>query len=247
VKSSTCTHKERVWNINHVWFITLLLLDELWTSTCLAKTVKIVYKERNGNQIPGIGRLLAGTSCCLFTQSTISRTKNLFKWNSIFWLFYLPCSQDIPMFITVFTGNALLFVHRNCAQASVNMNETSLKTYAHTTSSVLWASPSSVLSSVSIVSRHFRCEEASCQLVVEVCVPSLVVLGWQAPVLAYPFSCSVWLEGHCICSNVPDVLSEVQDLLSSCRSRTPNRTEASSLIVATPVVNVLLSVGVQSS
>jgi hypothetical protein len=75
VKSSTCTHKERVWNINHVWFITPLLLDELWTSTCLAKSVKIVYIERNGNQISGIGRL-AGTSCCLSTFHTAKHIQN---------------------------------------------------------------------------------------------------------------------------------------------------------------------------
>jgi len=49
----------------------------------------------------------------------------------------------------------------------------------------------------------------------------------------------------CMCWIVRNTLSKVQVLLNSCRSRTSNRTKASSLIVATPVVSELLSAGVQ--
>ena len=92
VRSSTCTKRGRVWNIKHGLvhhsFAWALLLDELWSSTWLAKTVKscIIKSEI---EIRCKSKLAGNSLFCqhLKQQSTIRRTKNLFTWNSVFWLF----------------------------------------------------------------------------------------------------------------------------------------------------------------
>jgi len=131
------------------------------------------------------------------TQQSTTRTKDLFNCNSVIWLFISALEPTAPSSqgCLFYTGEStLLFIYRNCAQASVNMNETSHVCTHHVLYSVSQPSiksikrincsilGTSVWSSFSIRSR--------------VCAPSFVVLELRQ--CLHPRSLAVLVTGRAL-------------------------------------------------